>query len=468
MNNNISLIGIRNIPLIKPGDDLPSIIYGALNDSQISLQNGDILVIAQTVVSKSCGRIKNLNDIIPSQEAIEIYEKMAPLIEKSGLPPKSPELIQSILDESKQVLKTKHVMIVETHHGFVCANAGIDQSNVGGRDLITLLPIDSDKEADKIRESLQKLTGKKIAVIISDSFGRAFRIGAVGVALGVSGLNPILDKRGNKDLYGKELQSTIIGQIDNLASSAQLIMGEADEGMPVVIVRGYSFVFDENTSIKHILREKENDLFRNESELKCFEDILKSRRSYKFKFSNREVSREVIEESIELACWAPSAHNGQFWRYIIIERGTTRDNLIQNMNNKLKDDLYSNGKSENFIHRKIEKTKTSFLDCPYLVLLCLDTKELETYSDNDRSTNEYIMGVQSVSASATYLLLAFEIKDLSACWYCAPLFAKEIIKNTLNLPDSFTPMAFFTVGYSLKEVPTPKRKEMKDIIFNVK
>ncbi|MFW9949378.1 MAG: coenzyme F420-0:L-glutamate ligase [Candidatus Thorarchaeota archaeon] len=465
MNKNINLIGIENIPFIKKGDDLPSVIYEALKNSNVSLENGDILVIAQTIVSKSLGRIKNFNDIKPSQEAIKIYEKMEPLTKKRDLPLKAPELIQSILDETKKVLKVEHVMIVETNHGFVCANAGIDQSNVGGKDLITLLPLDSDKEAKKIRDSLQNLTGKKIAIIISDSFGRTFRIGAVGVAIGVSGLSPILDKRGNKDLFGKELQSTIIGQIDNLASSAQLIMGEADEGLPVVIIRGYDFKFDENATINQILREKEVDLFREDNLSMSFESVLRSRRSYKFKFSDREVNKTLIEESIELARWAPSAHNGQFWRYIIMERGISREKLIINMNKKLKDDLQRDGRSEDFIQRKIEKTKTNFLNSPYLILLCLDTKDLEKYSDREREKNEYIMGVQSVSASATYLLLAFEIKGLVACWYCAPLFAKDIIKDTLNLPNSFIPMAFFTVGYSMKETSIPKRKDLKEIIF---
>ncbi|NVM17808.1 MAG: coenzyme F420-0:L-glutamate ligase [Candidatus Lokiarchaeota archaeon] len=467
MNEKINLIGIKDITLIKTGDNLSSIIFNALTHNNISLENGDILVVAQTIVSKSLGRFKNLANIKPSQEAIEIYNNMAPLAKRSGLPIKSPELIQVILDESKEVLKAEHVMLVETYHGFICANAGIDQSNVGSKDFVTLLPLDSDEEAEKIRDSLQKLTGKKLAIIISDSFGRAFRIGAVGVALGVAGINPILDKRGNKDLYGKELQSTIIGQIDNLASSAQLIMGEADEGLPVVIIRGYDFKFDENASIKQILRKKELDLFREESVPKSFEKILRSRRSYKYEFKDRKVERTLIKESIELARWAPSAHNGQFWRYIIMEQGKKREILIENMNSKLKDDLHRDGRSEEFILRKIEKTKTNFLKSPYLILLCLDIKELEKYSDTLRERNEYIMGVQSVSTSATYLLLAFEIKGLAACWYCAPLFAKEIIKDTLNLPDSFVPMAFFTVGYALKESPKTNRKDLKDIIFRV-
>jgi coenzyme F420-0:L-glutamate ligase/coenzyme F420-1:gamma-L-glutamate ligase len=467
MKEKINLIAIKEIPLIKAGDDIPKIIFNALKLNHLALENGDILVIAQTIISKSLGRTQNLTQFKPSQKAIEIYKRIAPLVKKNALPEKSLELIQAILDESAEVIKTEHVMIVETHHGFVCANAGIDKSNVEGKDEITLLPLDSDKEAEKIRISLQRLTEKKIAVIISDSFGRSFRIGSVGVALGCSGINPILDKRGSKDLYGKELQSTIVGQIDNLASAAQLIMGEADEGQPVVVIRGYDFNITENTSIKQILRKRELDLFRDVRFRENFENLLKSRRSYKLEFSNKRLEENVIKECIEIARWAPSAHNGQFWRYIILEQGKLRETLIKNINFKLGEDLLKDGKSKIFIKKKIEKTRNQFLKSPYLILLCLDIQDLEKYSDQEREKNEYIMGVQSISASATYLLLAFEIRELAACWYCAPLFAKEIIRNTLNLPSSFIPMAFFTVGQSLKTQQIPKRKELEDIIFKV-
>lgn len=467
MKEKVNLIAIKEIPLIKTGDDIPKIIFNALKLNNLEIENGDILVLAQTIISKSLGRTQSLNQIKPSQKAIEIFKKIAPLVKEYLLPEKSPELIQAILDESMEVIKTEHVMIVETHHGFVCANAGIDKSNVKGKDEITLLPFDSDKEAEKIRIILQRLTGKKIAVIISDSFGRAFRIGSVGVALGASGINPILDKRGSKDLYGKELQSTIVGQIDNLASAAQLIMGEADEGQPVVVIRGYDFNITENTSIKQILRKRELDLFRDAKFRENFEILLKSRRSYKLEFSNKKIEESLIKECIEIARWAPSAHNSQSWRYIIMEQGKLRETLIKNINLKLGEDLFKDGKSKNFIKKKIEKTKNQFLRSPYLILLCLDTQELEKYSDQEREKNEYVMGVQSISASATYLLLAFEMRELAACWYCAPLFAKEIIKNTLNLPSSFIPMAFFTVGQSLKTQQIPKRKDLKDIIFKV-
>ncbi|MHA1486537.1 MAG: coenzyme F420-0:L-glutamate ligase [Promethearchaeota archaeon] len=467
MREKIKIFGVEDIPLIKPNDNIPLIIFNALTKNGISLEDGDIVIIAQTIISKSLGRLRNLEDIIPSQEAIDLHDMMAPLIRNNNLPDKSPELIQAILDESRQVLKAEHVMIVETNHGFICANAGIDKSNVGKGDEISLLPLDSDKEAEKIRISLQNLTKKKIAVLISDSFGRSFRLGAVGVALGVSGISSILDKRGSKDLYGKELQSTIVGQIDNLTSAAQLVMGEADEGLPVVIIRGYKYSIMEKSSINKILRKSELDLFREKRINGNFETILKSRRSYKSEFSDKEISIKMIEDCIDTARWAPSAHNDQYWRYTIIKKGKIRESLIKEMNSKLKEDLISEGKSDNYVFKKINKTRNQFLNSPYLILLCMDTHDLKDFSNNAQESNEYFMGVQSVSASATYLLLAFENKGLSACWYCAPLFAKKIIKVVLKLPNSFVPMAFFTVGYSTKTTQKPLRKELKDIIFKI-
>jgi coenzyme F420-0:L-glutamate ligase/coenzyme F420-1:gamma-L-glutamate ligase len=466
MKNKIDLIGLRGIPLIQPGDEITKIILDSLKTNNTTLEEGDIIVIAQTIISKSNGRIRDLKDIKPSKRAIEIFERISPKAEIYQVPIKSPELIQAILEESEEILKAEHILLTETKSGFVCANAGIDKSNVEGESNVTLLPENPDEDATKIRNSLKKLTNKNVAVIISDSFGRPFRIGAVGVALGVSGIDAVLDKRGSRDLYGYELQSTIIAQVDSLASAAQLIMGETDEGIPVVIIKGYEFNFNENSSIKSILRKKEIDLFRKKS----FEnglDFLKNRRSYKLSFDLKNVDKKIIEKCIDVARWAPSAHNGQFWRYLILEKGKIRTELIENMNRKLRRDLTEDGKSEQFIQQKILKTKHNFLDAPFLILLCLDTKDLERYTDEERTNNEYLLGIQSISASAVYLLLALHSESLAACWYCAPLFSKEIIKKVLKLPNSYEPMAFFTVGYPIKEINPPPRKTLNEILYKL-
>ncbi len=464
MKNNINLIGLKGIPLIKKGDNISNIILDALKQNNLTLDDGDIFVIAQTIISKSTGQIIDLGEVIPRERANQVFNKITPLAEKENIPIKTLELIQKILDESKEIIKAEHVLIVETKHGFVCANAGIDKSNIEGETKVALLPENSDNEAQKIRKDIENLTHKKIAIVISDSFGRPFRIGAVGVALGISGIEAIIDKRGARDLFGHVLQSTIIGQVDNLASAAQLIMGEADEGLPIVLIKGYKYQFKEKVAIKDILRKKEIDIFRDS---KNFTEVLKNRRSYKFDFDTKIVERETILESIDLARWAPSAHNAQPWRYILIEKGKIRDQLIEKMNEKLKEDLINNGKNEGFINKKIDKTRNRFLNAPYLIILCLDKNELDKYPDSERNQNEYIMGIQSISASAIYLLLSFESKNLAACWYCAPLFTKEIVKRELSLPNTFIPMAFFTVGYPLKSIKAPNRKDLNELIFDI-
>jgi F420 biosynthesis protein FbiB-like protein len=222
-----------------------------------------------------------------------------------------------------------------------------------------------------------------------------------------------------------------------------------------------------NTSISAILREKNLDLFRERASEDYFVDLLKSRRSYKLEFSSEDVDKKLIKECIDIARWAPSAHNGQFWRYIILEKSKLRVNLITKMNEKLGRDLLNDGKSITFIKNKIASTKNQFLNAPYLILLCLDKPNFEKYPDPDRTQNEFIMQIQSVSASAMYLLLALESKRLASCWYCAPLFARKTVKEVLNLPKSYYPIAFFTVGYSTRIPLTPKRKRLEDIIYNL-
>ncbi len=468
MINKVEIIGLEGIPLIKRGDNLAKFIFDSLVLMKNPLKEKDILIISQTAVSKSIGRTRNLAEIKPSQKAIEIYNDITKKSREFGLPEKSPEMIQAILDESTEVVKAEHVLITETKQGFVCANAGVDKSNVEGKENVALLPENSDEEAEKIRKRLKDLTGVNIAVIISDSFGRPFRIGAVGVALGVAGINPIFDKRGFKDLFGYVLQSKIVGQADSLASAAQLVMGEANEGIPVVLIRGYNYETIDDATIKSILMDKRSDLFRAESSLRKVTELLKSRRSYKLKFSAKPVEKSLVENCIEFASWAPSAHNGQFWRYIILDKGKVRENLIGLLNDKLKEDLTKDNKEQREIIAKIKKTRECFLEAPFLMLSCLDCKDLQDYPDTQRQENEMSLGIQSVSSSLTYFLIALHLNNLAGSWYCAPLFTKDIVKSTLKLPDSFVPLAFITVGYPTQIPKVPERKKLQDIIYELR
>lgn len=249
----IKIIGLSTIPIIKEGDDLATLIIEASEREHLKIEDGDIIVIAETIVSKAEGNTINLKGIEPGSVAKRLAEQTG----------KDPRLVEAILRESEDIIKVGHDFIIsETKHGFICANAGIDESNVE-EGMATPLPEDPDATAEKIRSSLIDRLGKTISVIIADTQGRPFREGAVGVAVGVSGMNPIWDRRGEKDLYGKSLKTTKIAIADEIASAASMVMGQANEGIPIVIIKGYhhDHLRGEGTS-KDLLRPRELDVFR--------------------------------------------------------------------------------------------------------------------------------------------------------------------------------------------------------------
>jgi coenzyme F420-0:L-glutamate ligase/coenzyme F420-1:gamma-L-glutamate ligase len=259
----LTLTPLTNIPLIRQGDDLADLIFKALHATAIQLQDGDILVIAQKIVSKADGRIVNLATVTPSQRALELGSKTE----------KDPRLVELILRESNEVLRIKPgAIIVEHRLGFVCANAGIDHSNVfplppgegvgvRAEDWVLLLPENPDCSATVIRQNLETATGANIGVLIIDSHGRAWRNGTVGAAIGLSGLPGLVDLRGQPDLFDFRLQVTQVGAADELAAAASLVMGQAAEGTPVIHVRGFPYPLREG-KLDELLRPKDQDLFR--------------------------------------------------------------------------------------------------------------------------------------------------------------------------------------------------------------
>ena len=247
----IQITPIRLSDDIRLYNDLSAIIFEAIDRSQIEIQNGDILVVTHKIVSKAEGRVVDLASIKPSTKAISMAKDHD----------KDPRIMELILKESTQILRAKNgIIISETKHGFVCANAGVDQSNVEG-DTAVLLPIAPDQSAGRLQETVKKKIGKEIAVIITDTFGRTFRNGQTNVAIGVAGINPIKSYIGTYDMYGRKLRVTEIAVADEIASAAELVMGKA-EGTPVAIVQGYNFEKASKTSVKSLLRAKERDLFR--------------------------------------------------------------------------------------------------------------------------------------------------------------------------------------------------------------
>jgi len=248
--SDITIIPVRGLPEFIQGDDVAGLVVAAAGNEP-GIFDGDVIVVTQKIVSKAEGRVVRLDSVTPSAEA----ERLAAATEKD------PRLVELILQESAEIVRQRGpVLITATRHGLVCANAGIDASNVGPEGTVCLLPLDPDASAARIRSSIREATGTNVAVIISDTFGRAWREGHTNVALGVAGMLPFADYVGHVDSFGYELRVTTICVADELAGAAELVQNKLD-GVPVSIVRGFPYPKGEG-SIRQVIRAKENDLFR--------------------------------------------------------------------------------------------------------------------------------------------------------------------------------------------------------------
>lgn len=281
--NRVEFMAIPGVPLIWPGDDLAEIMVECLAREGLKFEEGDVLALAQKIVSKSEGQLVNLAEIVPSERALELAPKVG----------KDPRHVEVILRESKEVIwASPGIFVLETHHGFVCANAGVDRSNIQQRrdkppaneasksesapaippqaetneEWLSLLPRDPDQSAARIRDRVKELSGAEIGVLINDTHGRPFRMGGVGVALGSAGLLALVDQRGEQDMFGYTLQATLVGVGDELASATSLIMGQAAEATPAVLIRGLRYRRPDpsrpDPGSAELIRPKQNDVFR--------------------------------------------------------------------------------------------------------------------------------------------------------------------------------------------------------------
>jgi coenzyme F420-0:L-glutamate ligase/coenzyme F420-1:gamma-L-glutamate ligase len=248
----VQIIGIQGLPILQFGDDISEIICHYAEKQGVTIQDYDIIVVTHVIVSRVEGRIVNLNEVIPSEFAKMIAEQYD----------KDPALVEVVLRESKRIVRMDDgKLIMETKHGLVCANSGVDKSNVPGDRIVALLPEDPHHSAEAIRQGIRECTGCEVAVIISDTHGRPLREGEINIAIGFAGISPIRDRRGEKDLFGYTLKVKRTAIADELASAAELVMGQADEGIPVAIIRGYDYPKSDITNGKALIRSKENDLF---------------------------------------------------------------------------------------------------------------------------------------------------------------------------------------------------------------
>jgi coenzyme F420-0:L-glutamate ligase/coenzyme F420-1:gamma-L-glutamate ligase len=248
----IRIIGLEGLPIVKEGDDLAELICAGAERGGVRIEDGDVVVITHVAVSRAEGSVVNLDEVEPSEFAQSLGRRLN----------KDPALVEVVLRQSKSIVRMGDGNIIcETMHGFVCANAGVDRSNVAGDRNVALLPVDPDGSARRVRRRIRELTGRDVAVVVSDTQGRPLRDGQVNVAIGVAGIDPIRDRRGESDLFGYVLTVKRTAVADELASAAELVIGQADEGVPAAIIRGYPYPRSEEAKATKLIMPREKDLF---------------------------------------------------------------------------------------------------------------------------------------------------------------------------------------------------------------
>jgi coenzyme F420-0:L-glutamate ligase/coenzyme F420-1:gamma-L-glutamate ligase len=254
MRGDVRILGLNGFPLVKPGDDIAELILMRARSLQIQIAEGDVLIIGHKIISKSEGRIARLSGIEPSRRAEKIARRCL----------KDPRLVQLILSESRRIIKVKPgILLVQTKHGIVCLNAGIDKSNVEGSDTFCLLPKNPKLSAARIAKQILERTEKRVEVIVTDTYSRPYRAGQIEFAIATSGLDPFVDYRGTRDLFGNVLKFKRVSIADELACAAELVMGQGAEGVPVAIIKGANRTGTSNRNVgSRLLMERGRDLFR--------------------------------------------------------------------------------------------------------------------------------------------------------------------------------------------------------------
>jgi coenzyme F420-0:L-glutamate ligase len=398
----VEVIPVPGIPEVSGGNDLAALIGRALRSAGIELLDGDVVVVTQKVVSKAEGRV------VPAGP-----EGKTPWVER---------------ETRRVVARRGDLIIAETRHGFVCANAGVDASNVADG-FLTLLPLDPDASAERIRSSLRAAAGAEVAVVISDTFGRPWRMGVVNVAIGCAGLPSLVDLRGTKDATGRVLEATVVALADEVAAAGGLVMGKA-EGVPAAIVRGLRLE-GAHAPASALVREPFADLFR-ESPLQA----IHARRSIG-RFGSGPVPRESLLEAVAAACTAPAPDLTRPWLFVALESGQARHRLRAAV---------------------AEAWRAESLpgDAPVLIVPCVWMEGAHGYPGEERGSAESEMLLLSGGGAIQNLMLALHAGGLASCWTASTLFCKEETREALGLGDEWMPLGSVAVGPFPEGEPPPR------------
>jgi len=407
----VEIFPLQEIPEIVPGDDLGAALVLAVLAGGPSPVDGDGVVVTQKVVSKAEGRVVS-----------EWPEGKATWVAR----------------ETRRVVASRDDMIIaETRHGFVCANAGVDASNVA-EGFLTLLPEDPDGSAEKIRRQLAAVFDVRLGVVITDTFGRPWRHGLVNIAIGCAGIPALVDLRGTQDATGRVLEATIVALADEVAAASGLVMAKAS-GIPAAIVRGVD-LHGVASPASSIVRDRDEDLFR-ESPLQA----IHGRRSIR-RFESGPVARPALERAVLAACTAPAPHHTRPWLFVGLESELARKRLIGAMAEAWEADLRADGTPDPVIERRRAKSDALLLEAPVLIVPCVRLTGAHVYADEERSAAELQMFLLSGGAAIQNLMLALHAQGLASCWVSSTLFCKEETRHALGLPEYWIPLGSLAVG----------------------
>jgi coenzyme F420-0:L-glutamate ligase / coenzyme F420-1:gamma-L-glutamate ligase len=420
---SVKILPIGDVPDVRPGDDLPSLLTPPLRSAGV--RDGDVVVVTQKVVSKAEGRIA------PAARRVEL-----------------------ISQETARVVARRHDLVVaETAHGFVCANAGVDASNVDPG-TVTLLPEDPDGSAERLRQALSRNLGVDVGVVVTDTFGRPWRRGVVNVAIGVAGIAPLVDLRGTPDHSGRQLEATVVAVADEIAAATGLVMTKSAR-VPAAIIRGVTPAAGRATAEAgrgaDLIRPADEDLFR-ESPL----EALHARRTIR-SFGPGKVPDDALREAVRAACTAPAPHHTRPWRFVALTSDPARRALLGAMATAWRDDLRRDGTPEDVIARRIAASDGVLGMAPALVVPLVRFDGSHIYDDEERSSAERAMFLLSGGAAIQTLLLGLHALGIASCWISSTLFCQQETRAVLGLHDAWLALGAVACGPMPEgEAPRPR------------
>jgi coenzyme F420-0:L-glutamate ligase/coenzyme F420-1:gamma-L-glutamate ligase len=405
----VELIPVEGLPEIRPGDDLVVLLAPELE--ALGVRDGDVVAVTQKIVSKAEGRM-----------VADEGEGRSAWIER---------------ETTRVVARRGDLVISETRHGFVCANAGVDASNVAGG-FVTLLPEDPDGSAEHLRAGLEERLGVSLAVVITDTFGRAWRRGLVNVAIGCAGLPAIVDLRGTTDHEGKLLEATMVALADEVAAASGLVMGKT-ANVPVAIVRGVAAEAPPSPA-SELVRPADEDMFRESPLLS-----VSARRTIRA-FGEGEVPREAVEEAVRAACTAPAPHHTRPWRFTALTSPAAKRSLLAAMAEAWRADLLGDRTSQETIERRLSKSDAVLGAAPMLIVPWVTFAGSHTYGDAERAHAEQEMFLLSAGAAIQNLLLALHAQGVASCWISSTLFCQEETRAVLGMGDEWSALGIVAAG----------------------